>query len=101
MLGAQKKPTNIVGSDCNGSVIERYKSLHLKTLHVSLRSHVVVLLNFGFVLDHLTVQFVRQIINRGVEVCVRTLGKQITSRNMNAALSCLPKTLFSAALNAE
>lgn len=55
---------------------------------------MVVILNAVFVPDHLTVQFVYQFINRGIEVSVGAFGEHIGAFDVNAAFGSLPEFFF-------
>jgi hypothetical protein len=54
---------------------------------------VVVILGFGFVTPDLTVQLVGQLIDRCIQISMRTLGKQITPLDANIAL-CFLSSIF-------
>ena len=54
-----------------------------------------------FVLDHLAVQFVDQVVHGGIQIFVRTFSKQVVAFDVNVALSALAFFLFFLLFNRE
>jgi hypothetical protein len=64
----------------------------MRLLHHALRRSMVMVQDSVFVLDHLAVQFIDQVIDGSIEILMRAFGKQIIAFDMNIALcslSCL------------
>jgi hypothetical protein len=60
----------------------------------TLGGRVVMVLGFRLVAPDLAVQFVGQLIDCSIQVCVRTFSKQITALDMHIAFSALASFLF-------
>jgi hypothetical protein len=50
---------------------------------------MVMLSQLGLVPDHLAVQFVHQLVHRGIQIVMGTFGKQIIAFDMDVAFSSL------------
>jgi hypothetical protein len=50
---------------------------------------MVVIMGFVFVLEHLSVEFVGQLVNGGIEIGMNTLGVQVFAFDMDAAFGFL------------
>jgi hypothetical protein len=63
-------------------------------LHEALGRLVMMIFHAIFVPDNLTVELVDQFIDCSVQICVRALGKQVATFDMDVALSPLPAVLL-------
>ena len=73
----------------------------LKESHHALGGAVVVFCDAVFVLDHLAVKFVHQIVDRGVQVLMGTLCEQVTALDVDVAFCTLAFVFFFLIFNGQ
>jgi hypothetical protein len=63
-------------------------------LHQALGRLMVMILHTVFVPNNLAIQFVDQIVDGSIQVCMCALGKQVATFDMDVALGPLPAVFF-------
>jgi hypothetical protein len=67
----------------------------------TLHAGVMVILQAVFVAHHLAIEFVHQFIDGGIQIFIRTLGKQVAAFDMDIALGALAALFFFLLLNGQ